>query len=193
MPDGDSIGHRMWGDLILAQGNSWNRRNAYAGLLDHMTDEEMARAFRTTWINTEGGFSSEQIFLAFRKFDDRHNPRHWFMASHEMTRHAGFSAVITIFRGCRLETEDGISWSVSQDVARRFAFTAADEDANGVGLVIRGVCQRDRVRFYFDDTDLHEEEIVVDPRFVLERTQVESVTGDEESGSHTSPGEEENS
>ena len=57
----------------------------------------------------------------------------------------------------------GISWTLSQTVAEKFAQRAADENQEGKGIVILATCGKQHVKAYFDDNEQNEQEIIVFP------------------------------
>jgi len=175
-PTQHQIDEHSWQDIVETQSPS-ERFNAYALLESQLDSGEKGALFAFTWVHSEGCYTEDQINMIFGDLQSSGVTLDMILTDAEREELAALPDPFTIYRGCQESTREGISWTLSQDVAHGFAQRAADEDhENQTGLVIQAQCPKDAVRAYFNG-DLAEQEVVVDPsRISPTETPVESVS-----------------
>lgn len=131
-----------------------------------MTDAEYCDAVRYLWVHSEGDFDAAQFDAVFQNHGRRISARN-LMTGNEQTEFDALPDPITVYRGAQQETVDGISWTLNISVAEKFARRAAGESATGEGCVVTGTCAKREVLAYFNDNDLMEAEILVNPGRVV--------------------------
>lgn len=140
-----------------------------------MTDAEYFPTARHLWANSEGAFTEEQFDAVFINHG-RTPPRTGFMNAAEAAALSALPNPFPVYRGCQVETMNGISWTTSMNVAETFANRAIDEAPDGKGLVLQGTCSKVAVIAYFDAAGLHEAEVLVKASRVLKVTTLKEVT-----------------
>ena len=80
------------------------------------------------------------------------------MTRREVSALKKFSSPLRLFRGARdITTDDGWSWTLSEEIARKFAlkyYSTTDFDREGV--ILRGLCAREDVLAYFEARNEYE-------------------------------------
>lgn len=139
-PEETLVQNRAWAE-ILSRYDSLDAWDVFAVCAEHMTDAEYFPTARHLWANSEGAFTEEQFDAVFLNHG-RTPPQTGFMTTAEAKALGALPNPFTVFRGCQVETTDGISWTTSMKVAETFANRAIDEAPDGKGHVLKGCSHR---------------------------------------------------
>lgn len=173
-PEEKLVQSRAWNE-ILSRYYSIDAWNVFAVCAVHMTDAEYFPTARHLWANSEGAFTEEQFDAVFLNHG-RTPPQTGFMTSAEVAALSDLPNPFPVYRGCQMETTDGISWTISMKVAETFANRAIDEAPDGKGLVLQGMCPKAAVIAYFDASGLHEAEVLIKASSVLNVSRCKELT-----------------
>lgn len=133
----------------------------------YLTKKERSEIMREVWISVENingniNVSQMEILKMLRKC----NPK-YLMGQDNFKVYENLPDTFVVYRGLQENAqEDGLSWTLSKDVAEWFANRFDNE-----GEVIEKVIHKSEVIAYFSDRD--EEEIVLDIKKVLKREKAE--------------------
>lgn len=133
---------------------------AFARIVDHLDDEGYWGALGGLWTDSENIFEFEALWLRLLTDPRRQGTRALMMTVEERTHLDGLPSRITVYRGySRPGRGDGMSWSLSREVAQRFArrFTEGTR-----GKIARREVDKQEVLAYFAGRG--EQEIVLSPR-----------------------------
>lgn len=133
----------------------------------YLTKKERSEIMREVWISVENingniNVSQMEILKMLRKC----NPK-YLIGQENFKVYENLPDTFTVYRGLQENAqEDGLSWTLSKDVAEWFANRFDNE-----GKIIEKVIHKSEVIAYFNDRD--EEEIVLDIKKVLKREKAE--------------------
>lgn len=148
---------RAWIDILRDYSPSV-RGTVTAILSELLEHEEYAECVRWTWVHSEGDLNEIQFDSLFFNHG---RGQISFMSESEQQVYDQFGDVIQIYRGCSLDTIQGRSWSISEQVAREFA----GRDG-GQGILLVGHCRRGNVIAYFND-EPDEPEIIQEQEILI--------------------------
>lgn len=133
----------------------------------YLTKKERSEIMHEVWISVENinnnvNVSQMEILKMLRKCNSK-----YLMGQENYEVYEKLPDTFTVYRGLQENAqEDGLSWTLSKDVAEWFANRFDNE-----GEVIEKVIHKSEVIAYFSDRD--EEEIVLDIKKVLKREKAE--------------------
>ena len=133
----------------------------------YLTKKERSEIMHEVWISVENinnnvNVSQMEILKMLRKC----NPK-YLMSQENFKVYENLPDTFTVYRGLQENAqEDGLSWTLSKDVAEWFANRFDNE-----GEIIEKVIHKSEVIAYFNDRD--EEEVVLDIKKVLKREKNE--------------------
>lgn len=133
----------------------------------YLTKKERSEIMHEVWISVENingniNVSQMEILKMLRKC----NPK-YLMGQENFKVYENLPDTFTVYRGLQENAqEDGLSWTLSKDVAEWFANRFDNE-----GEIIEKVIHKSEVIAYFNDRD--EEEVVLDIKKVLKREKNE--------------------
>lgn len=121
-------------------------------------DRQYWKLLSSMWLDTEYPYANYSEWL--RLFGSKRTLRPLLMNKAERATLTALPDVLTIYRGG--QTKRGLSWTVSEDKARWFAERF---DRDGKHQVFKGTVPKNKVYAYLNERK--EQEIVVDPKFVI--------------------------
>lgn len=133
----------------------------------YLTKKERSEIMHEVWISVENinnnvNVSQMEILKMLRRCNSKH-----LMGQENYEVYEKLPDTFTVYRGLQENAqEDGLSWTLSKDVAEWFANRFDNE-----GKIIEKVIHKSEVIAYFNDRD--EEEIVLDIKKVLKREKAE--------------------
>lgn len=133
----------------------------------YLTKKERSEIMHEVWISVENINNNVNVpQMEILKMLRRCNSKH-LMGQENYEVYEKLPDTFTVYRGLQENAqEDGLSWTLSKDVAEWFANRFDNE-----GKIIEKVIHKSEVIAYFNDRD--EEEIVLDIKKVLKREKAE--------------------
>ncbi len=133
---------------------------AFARIADQLDDATYWERLGRLWTDSENIFEAEALWLRLLS-DPARQANRWLLMTDEERAHLDeLPARITVYRGYTHPGRgNGMSWSLSRDVARRFAFRFTVDTR---GRIARREVAKDEVIAYFAGRG--EQEIVLAPR-----------------------------
>ncbi len=138
------------------------RVGAFYKLMPLFTDQQYWEWLGEIWI--DAAFPFERLRKWKALFGSDRSNRHLLMDEAERAALANMPDVLTIYRGGK--NRDGLGWTLSEDVAKKFAFTFVG--ARPCNRVFEGTVPKSKVYAFL--TGRNEQTIIVDPRFVTVQT-----------------------
>jgi len=136
------------------------RIHAFAGLAGQLDDTDYWEHLGRLWTDSENIFEAEALWLRLLNDASRRPGRALMMTAEERGVLDSLPPRITVYRGYSHPGRgNGMSWSLSREVARRFAFRFT---VDGQGRIARREVGKDQVIAYFAGRG--EQEIVLAPR-----------------------------
>lgn len=145
---------RNWGQIISLYERPW-RIQALWSLRSMMHKQELAEQFGWVWTDSENIWQNmhfiEQII---KKIGLR--ARSYIMSVDERLAFRRMGPLLEVYRGCQERNREGISWTISEEVAKKFGkrLTASPTFIMRTGYVLK-----ENILFYKADRD--EFEVVV--------------------------------
>jgi hypothetical protein len=161
-------------DYLLAF-DGHKRFAAFREIHERMPDADYWKCVALAWENIEVSLPDAKTWLAF--FESKRPLRESLMTQGERKALAGLPDTLTVFRGYAMHGghggRDGLSWTLSEAVARRFAEYATGgrraalcgHKRDATRMIISGQCRKRDVLAYFNGRK--EREIVVRPENVF--------------------------
>ena len=150
---------RRWSHYLWLHERPY-RVHAFSRIADRLDDGTYWEQLGQLWTDSENIFEAEALWLRLLREPSRIVSRALMMTAEEREYLDGLPEHITVYRGYSHPGQNnGMSWSLSRDVAHRFAFRFA---ADAPGKVARREITKDEVIAYFEGRG--EQEIVLAPR-----------------------------
>ena len=151
--------NRRWGDFLWLHERPY-RVHAFARIAGQLDDGTYWGQLGRLWTDSENIFEAEALWLRLLTAPARIGSRDLMMTGEERAHLASLPERINAYRGYSQPGRGrGMSWSLSREVARRFALRfAGDTD----GRIARRTVAKDEVIAYFSGRG--EQEIVLAPR-----------------------------
>lgn len=155
----EAMTSRRWGQYLWLHERPY-RVHAFSRIASQLTDTDYWGQLGQLWTDSENIFEAEALWLRLLTSPARMGSRELIMTAEERAHLASLPERITVYRGYSQPGRgNGMSWSLSREVARRFAFRFAGDTT---GRITRRTVAKEQAIAYFSGRG--EQEIVLSPR-----------------------------
>lgn len=138
----DAEAHMIW-------GNSYEHLGMLLQLRRQMSVPDWWRLLGEWWSSCDNIFAHKDRLRAYLLKANGSNLRAM-MSSHERRAVGYLPPVVTVYRGCYAVNRDGLSWTLSREVAVRFPTQNRYRRTGDVPLLLTGAVERQRLVLKLD-------------------------------------------